>query len=115
MGLIESIKTVAEVLQKADNIPVYKEVINLQKDAIELVEENNQLKREIKQYKDILDIRGQIIYDKNAYWLPVEKTKDGPYCSKCWDDENKLIRLNHSNGQNYNCPKCTNAIKIRGE
>jgi hypothetical protein len=49
------------------------------------------------------------IVRNNAYWLPnKDGTEDGPFCTKCWDDDTKQIRLNPLDPPYSKCPKCKN-------
>lgn len=49
------------------------------------------------------------IVRNNAYWFPnKDGTEDGPFCTKCWDDYTKQIRLNPLHPPRSKCPKCRN-------
>ena len=47
MGLYEGIKDVAKVVQQADNIELYRQLLDLSAQALDLQAENSKLKEEI--------------------------------------------------------------------
>ena len=51
MGLYESIKDVAKVVQQADNIELYRQLLDLSAQALDLQAENGQLKEELHELK----------------------------------------------------------------
>ncbi len=53
-----------------------------------------EIEKENRELKEKLEIKENLIFEKNAYWLEKENgEKDGPFCSVCWDADEKLIRL----------------------
>lgn len=73
---------------------------------IELKEENHKLRMSLQEAKDKSKINSELTHKDNHYF----KGEDGPYCTKCWDVDSKLVRLHDggsSNGQTYfSCPNC---------
>lgn len=62
-----------------------------------------------------LDIK----YENDAYYKDYNREKEGPYCSCCFDFNDKLVRMHTQIGKNlednyYNfvCPKCKTMIFI---
>lgn len=51
MGLYEGIKDVAKVVQQADNIELYRQLLDLSAQALDLQAENGQLKEELHELK----------------------------------------------------------------
>jgi hypothetical protein len=98
MGIIDTLKETASLLQKVDNIDLYRKMLELQTQVFALVEENRALKEQ-------LAVRGELRYERNAYW----RKDDGPFCAPCWDKDAKLIRVP---GDLYlgsrRCPICHN-------
>ena len=86
MGLVENIKETAKLIQKIDNLDLYKRILDLQSEVMELVDENRRLKEELR-------VNTELTFDKNAYWIGTGKPREGPFCSCCWDGSGKLIRL----------------------
>jgi hypothetical protein len=42
MGIVDNIKDVAKTVRQIDNIELYKQILDLQGEGMELVEENNE-------------------------------------------------------------------------
>ena len=95
MGVVETVKEVAGLIQKYDNVDLIKRVVELQQQVYDLVNENRVL-------KEHLATRDQLVFRKNAYW----KGDDGPLCSRCWDAEGIPVRMTVRVGYDPACPKC---------
>jgi thymidine phosphorylase len=108
MGLFNEIKDVANVLQQAGNIDLYKQVLGLCEQALEmqnkiacLQNENDNLKKELK-IKD--DIERQDNF--NLFITLKNDNKKIKYCSHCWDAERKLIQIQCLYTGTSCCPYC---------
>ena len=119
MNIIDNIKSVAKIIQKADNIELYQKILDVQAEALEVVEENNKLREENGKLKEKLEIKKKLKYKDNAYWIEStdkkEGEKDEPFCSRCWDVDKNLVRLHPcGNPAFYNCPNCkSGSIKVK--
>ena len=49
-----------------------------------------------------------MIFERNTYWIIEGENKDGPFCSACWDDKNKKVRMQirHDDSTCCDCPVC---------
>lgn len=116
MSIIEDVKSVAKLIQQIDNVELYKRILDLQGEVMELVQENSELKKEITSLKESLRVTELLKFERNAYWneKPVG-TKEGPFCSKCWDRDKLLVRMTTmSNPQYHRCPACNVPINTSG-
>jgi hypothetical protein len=108
MGIYEAIKDGVEVARKADNIEVMKQLLDAQKEALDLFEENRQLKVRIRELETREDVSKSLKYDGQRYWLHKDGQQDGPFCSVCFDYDGKLIRLtNGATSGTYWCGVCS--------
>ena len=112
MSLIENVKTAVEVVQKSDNIDLMKKMMAIQSDAWELQQENQKLKERIRELERKREIDSELDFQGNKYWsMPEGGEREGPYCSPCWDDKGKLIRLHRwPNGNGWECGVCKKRI-----
>ncbi|MDD4594715.1 MAG: hypothetical protein PHY33_06360 [Methanobacteriaceae archaeon] len=111
MSLYEGIKDVASIVQKADNIELYEKLLDLQRDALDILDENKSLKERIRELENNLNIEEKLLFKDNAYYLEQkDKEPDGPFCSVCWDRDKKLIRLHFDSGTRYDCNVCKTII-----
>jgi hypothetical protein len=69
MGADETLKDVASIAQKIDNIELVKQVIDLQQQVFALFEKHRAL-------KERLEMRYQLTFKNNSY----RRGEDGPYC-----------------------------------
>ena len=110
MGLYEAIKDGVEVARKADNIEVMKQLLDAQKEALDLFEENRALKDRIRALEEKQQIQGSLKFRDNKYWREEGGTSDGPFCTTCWDIEGRLVRMHNSPSSSRDwvyCDWCT--------
>lgn len=107
----EEIKNIGNLLMKAGNIELYKQLLDFQAEAQRHIEENYRLKEEIKELKGQLETTGELEFKNNQYFRAINGKKYGPYCSCCWDRDYKLINLHVATSSGYSdCPSCKTRI-----
>ena len=107
MGLFEGIKDVAGIIQKIDNIELYQKILDIEAQALEQQEELAKLKAENRELKGLKDISNKIERHHSLYLTLNGDPQKLPYCSHCWDSEQKLIQVEpRSNNEHYFCPHC---------
>lgn len=95
VGLIDDIKTVAKTAQDMGNIDTYTKLLDVQRDALDLMEENQQLRARVHAleeqiaHRDELEFRNGRYYYKSALDL-------GPVCPKCYKDSGIVCKLSNS-------------------
>ena len=106
MGLYDGIKDVAKILQQADNIDLYRQLLDLSVQARDLQNEVAKLQQENVNLKKELEIEDDIErYEKLFVTRKSDDTKI-KYCSRCWDAERKLIQIDCHDSGNFSCPHC---------
>ena len=105
MGLYEGIKDVAKIVQQADNIELYRQLLDLCEQALEMQNKINQLSSENAELKKKQDIEERIQRHQELYITLKEDECDIFYCSHCWDYDRKLIQMYKYHGE-YSCPHC---------
>lgn len=110
MSIINNLKEIGKTLREADKIPQYEQILDVREKLLEIQDNYIKLKDENKELKEQLELKKKLHFEKNAYWILIEgNRKDGPYCTCCWDDNGKLIRMqSYGNPAYYDCPKCKN-------
>ena len=88
MGWYEALKDGISVAQKADNLQLVRDLLEAQQQIFDLVNENNQLKDEIKRLNEVVDIEENIERHKDAYITLKNDSEKLIYCSCCWDKTN---------------------------
>ena len=108
MGLFEGIKDVAGIIQKIDNIELYKKILDIEAQALDLQDELAKLKAENSELKEQKNISDKIERHSTLYLTLKDDHGKIPYWTHCWDNEHKLIQLDSSNGESFGCPHCKN-------
>jgi regulator of replication initiation timing len=122
MGVIETATELAKLAQQIGNIEVYEKVIALQSQVMELIsanmglrEELQPLKNELRRLTDRTEIAKTLKPEDNNYYTYVDGKRDGPFCTVCWDVDNRLVRMYSFNvpgsGTRYRCDYCGKARK----
>lgn len=62
--------------------------------------------KEIFELKGLLEIKEKVIWEKPYYFLIENSLKDGPYCPTCYDNQNKMIRLQDKGNGCWSCHVC---------
>lgn len=95
MGIIENAKDAVKLVQQIDNIELYRKILDLQSEALELIEQLKLKDETIAKLKKISSIREKLKCINSAYY-EVDKDGqpfDGPFCTKCLDVGGEICRL----------------------
>lgn len=83
---------------------------------LQLKEENFSLRKKIEGANKAKELKGKLLHEDNHYFIIEGENKDGPFCTKCFDADDKTIRLHKGNNQNgvqyYNCPNCNTRTSV---
>ena len=105
---IEAEAQVNEVLEKLGSIQdtlfyVREELQNKQNEAHALAEKVRELESRLEQ-------QGKIFFRRPSYWVRSgegeDEYEDGPFCQRCYDVENNLVRLQGGNNDRWHCQAC---------
>jgi len=95
MGMLPNYKEIIELIKKGSTLEAQEKIIELREIALNLQDENFDLKQKINELEKSLEIKDRLEWDGVIYWLKNESAeqRDGPYCQRCYDVEKKLVRL----------------------
>jgi hypothetical protein len=100
MAIFEKIKLIIKTLLEAGKTKEYQQILEMQKKI-------QSLEKKYTECKEKLEIKENLVYENNAYWIDKEGKKDGPFCSRCWDVDKNLVRLrSYGNQGYYMCSHC---------
>lgn len=111
MGFYEAIKDVARLAQQADNIDLYRKLLDLSAQALDMQDEIRKLKEENAGLRRKQELSSSIKRHNEAF-ITIEGEKPIlRYCSHCWDADEKLVQLlcDEDTGS-FECPHC----KVQG-
>ena len=106
LGWYEAIKDGIVVAQQADNVPLVRELIDAQKQILDLVAENQKLREQIKGMQETADIAGKIERHEDAYITLADDPDKRIYCSCCWDTKRMLVQGQKTGVGTYIYPSC---------
>lgn len=117
MGIFDDLKSMGKILQEAGKIEQYQKILEVQKELLDMQEKINILEDENKKLNKKLETKEKVFYKNNAYWIKIEKERDdGPFCSRCYDKDKNLIRMQPLGNPAYSrCPECQNKTKTGKE
>lgn len=106
LALMDASKKALDIANELKNVELKEAILNLKEELVELREENLLFMQKLS-----LQANFNMIYEKNSYWnIKENETKEGPYCSVCWDKDKIAIRLTQSAASRdfYKCGNCDN-------
>jgi hypothetical protein len=115
MSIVENLKDVVATIQKIDNIELFRQILDLQNEVSQVLTENGELKAQVKRLTEEASFRRSLRFEFNAYWSGDSlESSDGPFCSKCWDADQKVVRLHvaSDNPQWSRCPVCQKLLLV---
>lgn len=106
MSFYDAIKEVASLAQKADNIELYRQLLDLSAQALDLQAEVAQLKEENRELKAELSRKKNVVRHKGAYITLADDVDQIAYCAICYAKTDKLFQLMDYSDTHYNCYNC---------
>ena len=112
MGIIDNIKEVVSLIQKTGNIDSVRQILDVQKEALDLLEQKGELQKRVSELEELIAIRSEVRFENGAYYRNREDgSREGPFCSRCLDVTDKLVMLHSFYNQNVGatisrCPEC---------
>lgn len=109
MGLGSALEKMTDYVTGSKDPQLLTAVMEVQRELIAIQEENRALRQKVIDLENIDIISSELIYRGNCYY----RNYDGPFCTKCFDDEGKLIRMSVKGWYltiEAKCPKCNNEV-----
>ena len=105
-----------ELIKKGATVEAQEKIMELREYIIALKEENIELRDKISKLESAENIKRNLEFRDGRYYLKKEGVEDGPYCQRCWDADEKLIRLQfiYDTGfanKFWGCAECKNEVK----
>ena len=107
MGTIDAIKDAISLANKVGNHELHRQLVELLDEVHSLRHEQRQLIDEKRELEEAAALRDSLEFRGNAYW----RGDEGPFCSKCWDADSKLVRCHTRRGYRPFCPACNTPVR----
>lgn len=113
MAIFDVLKTAAKIAQEAGKIDLYGQILEVYEKLLEQQTKILTLEEENKDLRKRLNTKENLTYQNNAYWVIQDEKKDGPFCSRCWDVQQNLVRIKQSiNSSSFHtCPECKTQVQ----
>jgi hypothetical protein len=113
MSVIDKAVELAALAKEVNRLDLYQKAVDLQSQITSLAGQNFELsmslteaRKHVAELEDAFKIKGQIEFQHGVYYLTKDDgKKDGPFCTRCWDADRLLIRVDR-NDKNYHCRQC---------
>ena len=101
------------LIKKGATFEAQEKIMELRAAALDLEEENVELKKRVKELEESLEIKENITWEAPYYFIEKDGEKDGPFCQNCYDKDGKLIRLqgSRSNAGYWKCHCCDKSVR----
>lgn len=106
MAIYDAVKDLLKTAQKADNIELYRQLLDLGQQAQNLQDEIAKLKDENEKLKKNNELGLKIVRHKGVYVTLKDDDQQIIYCAHCWDNEKKLIQVKILDYGEFFCPHC---------
>ncbi len=92
MGLIEEVKQVADLLKKAGEMDLYRKLVDLQGEIVNLSAEKLKTEQENTELKKRLKLKQAMEFKFPYYYQDGDRY---PFCRHCWEAKEIAVHLNH--------------------
>lgn len=108
MSIYDMVKDAISIAQKADNIDLIRKLLNVGQMALDLQNENMELKKQIDELVAEQKFEENIVRHKQPYFtLKSDGEKSGIYyCSTCYGKDKKKIQMSYNGESKLWCPAC---------
>ncbi len=97
-------KDIVDLIKQGNTADAQKQILALREAALEIQEENVELKEKVRRFEE--ELKGRLVFEKGVYYLKEDGSKEGPYCQRCYDKDTKLVRL-QDDGDHWFCYGCS--------
>lgn len=112
MAIYDIVKDAIGIAQKADNIDLYKKLLEIGQMALDLQSENAELKKIIEELTRAKQLEEDIIRHTEPYYTLKSDGENSCiyYCSTCFGKESKKIQMLPLDDGKLWCPACKTLI-----
>jgi hypothetical protein len=107
---IEGAKSLVELARAYDKMDLYQKAVELMAQVTELMQENFDLKTQLVELKQKLEVKQRVHYDADTHTLTMDG-ESNRYCAHCYDDKGKLFHMKRNEEQSmqafyWQCRNC---------
>ena len=120
MSFYDALKDAISIAQKTDNIDLYRKLLDLSQDALDMQNkiyqltcENQKLKSQVEELTAAASIEEDLELQPGGFLIRLSEREKGSnirYCAACWQNVKKLMPYVKSIGNAYQCSNCHNVL-----
>ena len=111
MGAIDNVKEVAKLVKDLGNMELYRKILDLQGEIMELTQVNRELRTKVTELQDTLSTVGKMTFQSPFYFAEGD---DVPHCPRFWEVDKQPVHypepIQSMAGPVYKCPQCKHQI-----
>lgn len=102
------INAIASALKDAGRADLHVQLIELSEKLREKEDQIHTLERENRLLREAGDLKARVFPRDEMYYVRQDdgNEEDGPFCTRCFDTDGKLIRLQVADWDQPKCPQC---------
>lgn len=101
------LKLIATALKEAGRADLQVQILELAEKLREKEDRIQTLDREVRSLRETGDLKARVRAQDEMYFVRQDDGRDdGPFCTRCYDTDGKLIRLQVADWDQPKCPKC---------
>lgn len=113
MSIIENFKEVADLVKKVGDIELYRRIIELEGEVIEVTRENRLMEAKVEQLESLLRLKEKMDFREPFYFYEGDSV---PYCPRCWEADKKAVHVvtifSDTSRQRWDCPQCSKMFLV---
>jgi len=105
LSIISNAKEIADLVKKLGDIELYRKIIELEGEIIELTHEKRDVEEEIIALKTVINKTQEMNWKKPFYYTEGDDT---PFCAPCWETKKIQVHLKFAGTlmDAWKCPNC---------
>lgn len=101
------LKLIATALKEAGRADLQVQLLELSEKLREKEDRIHTLEWEIRSLREAGDLKARVHSHEEMYFVRQDDgSDDGPFCTRCYDTDGKLIRLQVTDWDQPKCPEC---------
>ena len=115
MSILDSAKEIADLIKKMGDIELYRKIVELEGQLIELTRDKREIEDRAKKLEQDLAFSKTLTFKPPVYYAEGDPT---PFCATCWERDHKPIHLNgpyHDDDGDisFSCRVCEQTVYTR--
>ena len=100
-------KLIASVLKEAGRVDLHSQLLEFSEKLRQQEELIHKLEKENRSLRETADLKDRLLHRDEMYFVRQDDdSDDGPFCTRCYDIDGKLSRLQVAHWTQPLCPEC---------